>query len=52
MYLENRKIISGRTFSRRIGGTVYEVHIYYDAASGESAEDKIRRLLKKEAANV
>ena len=38
-------------FSKRIGGTVYNVSVYFSQSSNETAEDKLLRLIKSEVRN-
>ena len=38
---------SGR-FTQRIGSTVFDVHVRFDAAKAEPLEDKILRLIKRD----
>jgi hypothetical protein len=38
-------------FVKQIGSTVYEVNVRFDAAKGESLEDKMYRLMKSELQN-
>jgi hypothetical protein len=38
------------TFKRRIGSTVYRVGVHFSRTSKETANDKIIRLVKSEAA--
>jgi hypothetical protein len=55
MQLKNaeREQINARLgrFVKRIGSTVYEVSVRFDAAKGESLEDKMFRLMKSELKN-
>ena len=37
------------TFRKRIGSTVYEVSVYFSTTSKETIEDKIKRLIEREA---
>lgn len=37
------------TFTKRIGHTVYSVGVHFSNKSGETAQDKILRLVKNEA---
>ena len=38
------------TFTKRIGYTTYHVGVYFSGTSTETAQDKILRLVKNEAA--
>ena len=38
-------------FSKKIGRTIYTVHIYFSTTSKESFNDKILRLIKNDIAN-
>ena len=38
-------------FFRRIGNTVYRVHVYFADTNTETAQDKIARLIRMEAQN-
>ena len=42
--------ISGR-ITKKIGGTIYKVSMYYSETSRENLNDKISRLIKNEALN-
>jgi len=37
-----------QTFRKRVGSTVYEVTIHFSQTSKETAEDKLKRLIKRE----
>ncbi|NLW70520.1 MAG: hypothetical protein GX061_05510 [Eubacteriaceae bacterium] len=39
------------TFTKRIGHTVYRVGVHFSNKSGETAQDKILRLVKNEASS-
>ena len=39
-------------FPKRIGSTNYEVSVYFSNTSKETMEDKILRLIEREAKNV
>ena len=40
-----------RTFTKRIGSTTYRVRVHFSRMSRETINDKIMRLIKREAQN-
>ena len=49
MNTENEKTQSKNpTFQKTINGTTYVVHLHFNELSGETMEDKIKRLLRNE----
>ncbi|NLX92780.1 MAG: hypothetical protein GXZ02_02755 [Clostridiales bacterium] len=45
------KALEAGTFTKRIGHTVYRVGVHFSNKSGETAQDKILRLVKNEASS-
>ena len=45
-----RPLREAGTFTRRVGNTTYRVGVHFSRTSTETAKDKIRRLIKNEAA--
>lgn len=39
-----------RRYKKRVGSTIFEVGVYFSTTSRETMNDKIRRLIKNEAA--
>ena len=53
MQIENKESTAAdNTFSKTVGRATYNVQIYFSKTSKESFDDKIRRLLKYDAATV
>ncbi|MCL2576248.1 MAG: transposon-encoded TnpW family protein [Defluviitaleaceae bacterium] len=42
---------NSNTFSKKIGRTTYDVHIFFSKTSKESFNDKLLRLIKNDIAN-
>jgi hypothetical protein len=48
-----RKAENGQTkFKKRIGSTVYNVSIHFSQTSKETAEEKIKRMIKNEVGKI
>jgi len=50
MQTATEKTEQPRTFTRRIGSTTYRVGVHYSRTSRETANDKIARLVRHDAA--
>ena len=46
--MENQK--TSNTFTKKIGGTVYTVQVFFSKTSKENFNDKLLRLIKKDIA--
>ncbi len=47
----NTRTRAAGTFTRRIGYTTYRVNVHFGRASRETAQDKIKRLIRMETQN-
>jgi len=53
MQSENKNSTAAKnTFSKKVGRSTYNVHVYFSKTSKESFNEKILRLIKNDAANI
>ena len=50
--VERREDAEQPTFTKKIGGTTYQVNVHFSKTSKETITDKILRLIKREVSGL